>query len=315
MGERVGKGLTSKAAADMGLSEGTAVSVSIIDAHAGGIGMLGLHATGEEKPDFDRRLALIGGTSSCHMAVSKESRFISGVWGPYFSAMVPGFWLNEGGQSATGALVDHIIFNHAASAELAKAADQAKVSPYEFLNERLREMGGKEVHQLTRDIHVCPYFHGNRSPRANPHLKGMISGLKLSAGLDDLALLYLATVQAIAYGTRHIVETMDQAGYKINTVIVCGGGIKNPVFLRQHADCMGRRLIVPKEPEAVLLGSAILGAVAAGVYPSIPDAMAVMSQPGEVVEPDTTTKSYHDAKYKVFHSMYEHQMSYAARMA
>lgn len=28
-----------------------------------------------------------------------------GVWGPYLSAMVPGLWLNEGGQSATGRLV------------------------------------------------------------------------------------------------------------------------------------------------------------------------------------------------------------------
>ena len=39
---------------------------------------------------LETRLALIGGTSSCHMAVSREARFIPGVWGPYFSAMVPG---------------------------------------------------------------------------------------------------------------------------------------------------------------------------------------------------------------------------------
>ena len=52
-----------------------------------------------------RRLALVGGTSSCHMAASPEPRFIAGVWGPYFGAMVPGLWLTEGGQSATGALI------------------------------------------------------------------------------------------------------------------------------------------------------------------------------------------------------------------
>jgi ribulose kinase len=54
-------------------------------------------------------LAIIGGTSSCHMAVSKEAVFVDGVWGPYFGAMLPGYWLSEGGQSAAGALIDHVV--------------------------------------------------------------------------------------------------------------------------------------------------------------------------------------------------------------
>lgn len=44
-----------------------------------------------------------------------------------FSAMVPEYWLTEGGQSATGALLDHIIENHAGSILLAnRAASQSK---------------------------------------------------------------------------------------------------------------------------------------------------------------------------------------------
>lgn len=58
---------------------------------------------------------LICGTSTCHMAVSERAVFVPGVWGPYFSAMVPGMWLNEGGQSATGKLIDHIIESHPAT--------------------------------------------------------------------------------------------------------------------------------------------------------------------------------------------------------
>lgn len=37
--------------------------------------------------------------------MSEKPIFVKGVWGPYFSAMMPRLWLNEGGQSATGKLV------------------------------------------------------------------------------------------------------------------------------------------------------------------------------------------------------------------
>lgn len=317
IGQPVGTGLTEAAASELGLLPGTAVGVSIIDAHAGGIGLIGMaEAGGGTSPgSLDHRLALIGGTSSCHMAVSPEARFIPGVWGPYFSAMVPGLWLNEGGQSATGALVDHVIFNHGATPTLRDAATEAGLTPYEILNQRLAELaGGRPLHELTRGLHVCPYFHGNRSPRANPHLVGMVSGLHLSATLDDLAVLYLATIQAIAYGTRHIVEALNDRGYAIDTLVCCGGGTKNPVFLQQHADITQCRLLLPAEPEAVLLGSAMLGAVAAGGQASVQEAMAAMSRPGQVITPAADAAAYHAAKYQVFHRLYDDQLAYEAVM-
>src|SRR5699024_4548896 len=110
---------------------------------------------------------------------------------------------------------------------------------------------------------------GNRSPRANPSLRGSISGLTLSDTLDGLALQYLAGIQGVAYGTRHIIETMNQSGYSITNIVATGGGTKNDLCLKAHADICGRPITLPEEPEAVLLGSAVLGAVAAGTYPSV----------------------------------------------
>ena len=100
MGERAG-GLTRPAAEELGLEAGTPVAVSIINAHAGGLGLLGapLHGALPTEETLEERVALIGGTSTCHMAVSRAPKFIRGVWGPYESAMIPGLWLTEGGQS------------------------------------------------------------------------------------------------------------------------------------------------------------------------------------------------------------------------
>lgn len=319
LGEAMGQGLSAAAAGELGLVPGTAVGVSIIDAHAGGLGMLGAPLGGAQPTtaDMERRLALIGGTSSCHMAVSRQAMFVPGVWGPYYSAMVPDLWLQEGGQSATGALIDHVIFSHAGAAELKAEAEKSKRTVYALLNDRLDRLA-KDAEfpaALTRELHVLPYFHGNRSPRADPTLRGVIAGLRLSDSLDDLARLYLATVQAVAHGTRHIIDTMNAKGYAIDTVFACGGGTKNPVFLREHADITGCRLVLPKEPEAVLLGSAILGAVAAGTFQSVLAAMAAMNGAGQVIEPaGGKVAAFHAAKHRVFHRMYDDFMGWRGMM-
>lgn len=317
VGEAAGSGLCEKSAEMMGLQPNTSVGVAIIDAHAGGLGLLGMEADDAAEVEFnlESRIALIGGTSSCHMAVSSEPKFIDGVWGPYYSAMIPDMWLTEGGQSATGALIDHIIFSSKQSVALEEIAEKENKTVYQILNERIYQLAAQQevsdVALLTKDLHILPYFHGNRSPRANPSLLGSICGLKLSSSLDDLALLYLAAIQAIAYGTRHIIEALNENGYAINKIMATGGGTKNPLFLKEHADICRCQLVLPEESEAVLLGSAILGSVAAGTYPTILDAMKNMNRSGKIIHPQTNgVEEYHHAKYEVFHKMYHDEISY-----
>lgn len=318
VGERAGR-LTSGAAADLGLVEGTFVAVSLIDAHAGGLGVLGY-----PEPDgtltaeaLERRLALIGGTSTCHMAVSREPRFVPGVWGPYFAAMVPGLWLSEGGQSATGALIDHTIRTHVRGADLEQQAKREGTTVYDLLNRRLDELARSAPFpaSLTSELHVLPDHHGNRSPRADASLRGMVSGLRLTDSVDSLALIYLATVQALAHGTKHVIDVMNAHGHRVETLVATGGDTKNPLFLREHADVTGCTIVLPREPEAVLLGSAMLGAVASGDRSSVLEAMGAMGGTGGRIEPaGGGVARFHASKHAVFQRMYEDQMAYRALM-
>jgi len=319
MGERQGT-LTAQAAIELGLAPGTPVGVSIIDAHAGGLGLVGVALDGRAPSveDLERRVALIGGTSSCHMAVSREPRFVPGVWGPYSSAMVPGMWLTEGGQSATGSLIDLTVRSHPRFAELEDEARREGSSIYARLEARLEAMRGSAASStlLARDLHVLPDHHGNRSPRADPSLRGAISGLKLSDSLDHLALVWLATIQGIAHGTRHILDAMRGAGYSIDVLVACGGDTKSAVFVREHADATGCRVVLPAEPEAVLAGAAILGAVAAGEHGSIVDAMGAMTRAGRVVQPaGGEVADFHERKHRVFLRMHDDQMAYRSTMS
>lgn len=315
LGGRAGL-LTETSARELGLNAGIPVGIPIIDAHAGGLGMLGIADCGHAA-DFNTRLALIGGTSTCHMAVAREPRFIGGVWGPYYSAMLPEWWLTEGGQSATGALIDHVIDTHARGPGLRAQARRESTTAYALLNDQLEKLSGglPSPAMLTQDLHVYPDFHGNRSPHADPGLAGMVSGLRLRDGMESLAALYLATIQAIAHGTREIVSALNSSGYRIDTLVACGGDTKNPVFVREHADITGCRVLLPQEPEAVLLGAAMLGAVAAHAHPTIEQAMAGMSRAGAVVEPARgETASYHLRKHAVFERMRADQKAYKGLM-
>ena len=85
--------------------------------------------------------------------------------------------------------------------------------------------------------------------------------------------------------------------------------------MREHADATGCRVVLPREPEAVLLGSAVLGAVAAGDHATVVDAMAAMNGAGETIEPARgEVAKYHDAKYAVFHRMHDDFLAYRRAM-
>ncbi len=120
-GAPLGQGLTAEAAAAMALRAGTPVGAGLIDAHAGAAGTLGARAGGRQA-DPRHRLALILGTSSSCMALSDQPRFVEGVWGPHFAVLTPDQWLIDGGQSAFGAAIDHLLRLHPAFGALSARA-------------------------------------------------------------------------------------------------------------------------------------------------------------------------------------------------
>ncbi|XP_037825515.1 FGGY carbohydrate kinase domain-containing protein [Lucilia sericata] len=316
-GTPVGKGLSEEAAKEMNLLPGTIVGTSLIDAHAGALGMFGCRST-EYNCELEGKLALICGTSTCHMSLTKEPCEANGIWGPYRSAIIPGYYLNEGGQSAAGLLLDHVIKTHPQYMHIKmKLNDNEHI--YSYLNRLLKNMakerGLDDVCYMTKDLHVWPDFHGNRSPIANPNLKGMISGLNMNVDEESLAVLYLAFVQALAYGTRHIIDNLlKHQRVPFHTLLFCGGLSKNALYVQCHADICQLPALIPDEQEMVLVGSAMLGACAAKVYENLESASAAMGGTGKLIIPQFGTKDFHERKYLVFLEMLKDQYKYKDMM-
>ncbi|WP_297584670.1 FGGY-family carbohydrate kinase [Devosia sp.] len=292
--------LTEKAAHDLGLSTNCRVGAGLIDAHAGALGVLGAFTA--DIATIDRHLALIAGTSSCVMALSAEDRPTSGVWGPYFGAVLPGVWLNEGGQSATGALLDHVIRLHGAGGDPTPETHAAIVR-------RVMELRQAEGTEFAKRLHVLPDFHGNRSPLADPFALGVISGLTLDSDFDSLCRLYWRTCVAIALGVRHILETLNTRGYSIDTLHITGGHTKNPLLMELYADATLCTVVEPSAPDATLLGMAMVAANAAGLYSSLDQACIAMQQGGTARAPNPAARAQYDRDYRIFLEMLRHRQT------
>jgi len=279
-GTALGEGLSVEAAESFGLAPGTPVGAGLIDAYAGAVGTMGA-SLDAEGADPGKRVALILGTSACCMAVADEARFIPGVWGPYFSALTPGQWLTEGGQSAFGAAIDQLMRMSPAFADSVHRRHGFDAMEREIV---ARAGGPSEAAWLARDLHVSPDFLGNRSPFADPSARGAIVGLDLRDDEDGAFSLYVAGLCGLAQGLGQVIRLLEAGGYDFDTLVTSGGAGRSALVRQIVADATGKRVAAPETSEPVLLGAAMLGAVAAGRH-TMGGAMAAMSRLKSFHEP------------------------------
>ncbi len=301
-GTPLGRGLSEEAAQAMGLKPGTAVAASMIDAHAGGIGTVGIGGRPEDN------LAYVFGTSSCTMTSTAAPIFVPGVWGPYYSAMVPGMWLNEGGQSAAGAAIDQLLSFHPAAADAQARATSQRIPLPVLIADAVAEKVSQasEAVRLAQGLHVVPEFLGNRAPFADPHARAIIAGLGMEYDFDSLIALYVAGLCGIGYGLRQIIETQAEAGARVQRVVISGGAGQHHLVRQILADACGMQVIATNSEEPVLLGSAILGAVAGGAFQDAGSAMESLCGVAAVYSPaDSSTAEIHDKRYASFKAFQE----------
>jgi D-ribulokinase len=302
-GTRLGEGLTRAAASELGLAPRTPVGAALIDAHAGGIGAIGGRDGSGGTADLSDRMAYIMGTSACIMATTREPCFVPGVWGPYYSGMVPDFWLNEGGQSAAGAAIDHLLKSHPGHAGASAAARQDGLDLIDFLERRIIARAGdaSRAARLARGVHVLPEFIGNRSPYADPETRAVIAGLDLDSDVGAMERLFVAGLCGLAYGLAEVVEAFAAHGVHAGIMIMGGGASRSPLVRQIMADTTGLTVALPQTKEPVLLGAAMLGAVAGGAYGSIGETMAKMSALGRLSEPTAPDMAaFHAHKREVY---------------
>lgn len=260
----------------LGLVEGIPVSAAIIDAHAG------VPGAGASEPGT---LVMVMGTSSCHMLNSEHERFVPGVAGIVQGGILPGFYGYETGQAAVGDAFDWLrrLTGHR---DLTKLSQQAAALP-----------PGAD------DVRCLDWLNGCRTPLMNGSLSGAFTGLTLR---HTPAHLYRALLEASAFGVLWIVELLREHGVPVTKFVATGGlPHHNPLVVEVYADVLGAPVEVHPCKHGPALGSAILGALAAGAFSTPGEAIRAMAsvKSPHVVQPNGHHRTAYDRHYRHYREL------------
>lgn len=246
-----------------GLAEGTAVAVGHLDAHVATVSSGVIHPG---------QMMIVMGTSACDMLISDVVKEVPGMCGVCEDGIVPGYVGYEAGQSCSG---DHYqwFVENCVPEEYSTAAKARGISVYRYLAEK----AGKKLPGETGLI-ALDWWNGNRSVLVDARLSGVVLGCTLLTKPEDI---YRALIEATAFGTRKIFETLEQHEVPVNEIYIAGGIAKKDPFVMQiYSDILKKEIKVVTILQAPALSSAMWGAIVAGKenggFASLEEAVQVM---------------------------------------
>ena len=288
LGARAGS-LTGQAAAWTGLPEGIAVAVGNVDAHVTPPAANAIAAG---------QMVIIMGTSNCHVMNGTALAEVPGMCGVVDGGIVAGRWGYEAGQTGVGDIFAWFA-DHAVPAPYTEQAARRGMSVHDLLSaEAAAQPAG--AHGLI----ALDWLNGNRSVLVDHHLSGVVAGLTLATRAPDI---YRALIESTAFGTRVIIDAFEAAGIGVSELVIAGGLAANELIMRVYADVTRRPLGLVSSGQGPALGSAIHAAVAAGAYPDVPAAAAVMgSHRPAVYAPDPASADVYDDLYAEYVTLHDY---------
>jgi L-ribulokinase len=289
VGRRAGS-LSARWAERLGLCEGIAVAAGNVDAHVTAAAVDGC------RPGV---MTMIMGTSVCHVVSSPALVAVEGICGVVDGGIVEGLWGYEAGQPCVGDMLGWFT-EQATPAWCAAAAGAAGLDLHGWL-----EREAWAVPPGSNGLLALDWWNGNRSVLVDAELSGLLVGQTIGTRPPDI---YRALLEATAFGTRMIIDTMAHAGIVIDELVAAGGlPERNRLLLQIVADVTGRPVAKAASAYAPAVGSAVHAAVAAGLYPDVPSAAAVIGgRQHEVITPDPVHRAIYDEVYQDYRQLHDY---------
>lgn len=270
--------LRAEIAEKLRLPEDISVYQGSIDAHVNVVG-LGVCCAGET--------GVVMGSSFAQLALMERIAFEDGIWGPYKDGVIPGLYCLEGGQVSAGSITKWFIRNFNVEGE----------NPYMVMAEEAQNIpAGSE------GVMMLDFFQGNRTPYKDPLAKGVFYGLTLS---HTRAHMYRALLEGVAFGTRNILDRMENDRDAITRLRSCGGVTFNRIWLQIIADVTGKPIMLTAQSgNAGILGCSIIAAVGCGHFDSFKQACDSMVHVTEIIQPNKQRHKQYNKIYREYLELY-----------
>jgi gluconokinase len=251
-------GLKKEYADLLGLLAGTP---GVIGAFDGGVSHLGSVGLSMEK------MSLTVGTGAAFRRRMVEPRVIRGseAWCYY---LAEGNWLLGGVMHDAGNTLQWFADNLISSG-----------NPAEDVFSEINQLAAK-IPAGAEGLHFLPLLGGERCPHYRPEAKGVISGLTFVHGRGHLT---RALMEGLAYQLYNIYRMLTTDTEP--EIVVTGGILKSPVWLKIVADLFGKTLWMPRVRESSAWGGVILGLKSLGVIDSLEESMKFIELK-EKLDPD-----------------------------
>ena len=276
--------VTSRAAAETGLVEGTPVLVGTGDSGAEAI------STGVFRPG-DMMVQL--GSTAYFIYLSDHMVEDARLWPGTF--IIPETYGICAGTNTAGALTAWLrdeLYRDAVAGEAGGGP-----AAYAVMTEEAAAVAPGS------DGLIClPYFAGERTPLNDPAARGVFFGL---TSRHTRGHMVRAALEGIAYTVAAHVDIIERDhGMPIERIMLVGGGTKNPVWMQAIADVCGRAVSVAKVTMGACFGDALMAALAGGAYASwdeLGDKLGV----AQTIEPDMVTHELYVQRRHIFDELYE----------
>ncbi|MFN2495550.1 MAG: FGGY-family carbohydrate kinase [Pseudonocardiaceae bacterium] len=260
--------VTAAAAAETGLPEGLPVTAGTVDAWAEAT------SVGVRKPGD---VMVMYGTTMFLVQMVQKVRPHPGLWGTV--GALPGSYSVAAGMATSGAVTDWLR-------ELVAGEFAALVA----------EAG--EVPAGSRGLLLLPYFAGERTPVFDPDARGVLAGLTTQHGRAEI---YRAALEGTAFGVRHNLEAMADAGGDVARLVAVGGGTQGDLWTQIVSDVTNTPQDLCEQTVGACFGDAMLAALATNAAPDVWSWNPVARR----LTPDSERHARYDAFYSRYRELYE----------
>lgn len=277
--------ITKKAAELTGLCEGTIV--------VGGAGDNAAAAVGTGVVEDGKAFTTIGSSGvvfahTSDISIDKKGRVHT------FCCAVPDCWHVMGVTQSAGLSLKWFRDNLCWS-EMETALNMG-VDPY-FLTDK----AAMEVPIGANRLIYLPYLNGERTPHLDPNCRGAFIGLSTMHKKRDLI---RAVMEGVSYSLRDCVEVMREMNINVTDMMACGGGGSSPLWRQMLADLYACPVKTTQNKEGPALGVALLAAVGAGIYSSVPEACKAVILPDKIQNPVEENIGQYERVYKIYKNLY-----------